>query len=120
MRSAADGGWAFVEPSRKLYYNLAVTFLSGSFAIAIGVVEAAGLLHEKFGMAAPWPAMLAGSHNAMTEAGYGAIAGFAVVWLLSAIFHRVRPMAARVQNPRQIPLQVRTDFAHLGIHRTEP
>ncbi len=39
-------GWAFVEPQRKLYYNLAVTSVSVVAAVLIGGIELAGLLNN--------------------------------------------------------------------------
>jgi high-affinity nickel-transport protein len=37
-------GWAFVKPIRKLYYNMTITCVSVIVAVAVGGVEALGLL----------------------------------------------------------------------------
>jgi len=37
-------GWALVEPGRKLYYNLAITFVSVVVALVIGGIEAVSLV----------------------------------------------------------------------------
>jgi high-affinity nickel-transport protein len=37
-------GWAFVKPVRKIYYNMIVTLVSVVVALAIGGIEAAGVL----------------------------------------------------------------------------
>src|SRR5437667_4512629 len=43
-------GWAFVTPLRKLYYNLAITGLSVVVALAVGGIEALGLIVESLGL----------------------------------------------------------------------
>jgi nickel/cobalt transporter (NiCoT) family protein len=42
-------GWAFSEPVRKIFYNIAITGLSVMVALVIGTVELAGLLAERLG-----------------------------------------------------------------------
>ncbi len=37
-------GWAFVKPIRKLYYNMTITLVSAIVALAVGGIEALGLL----------------------------------------------------------------------------
>jgi nickel/cobalt transporter (NiCoT) family protein len=51
MMDTADGlfmnvayGWAFFNPVRKVYYNLAITGLSVSICFFIGTIEVLGLL----------------------------------------------------------------------------
>jgi len=41
-------GRAFVEPIRKLYYNMTITCISVIVAVAVGGIEALGLLAGKF------------------------------------------------------------------------
>src|SRR6202012_1809913 len=41
-------GWAFVKPIRKLYYNLTITTVSVVVALAVGGIEALGLLADQF------------------------------------------------------------------------
>ncbi len=66
-------GWALVAPARKLYYNLAVTFLSVVVAVVVGGVEAASLL---------------GPHLDAGNLGYGIVAAFAGLWLAALFMHR--------------------------------
>ena len=54
---AADGvlmarayGWAFLQPVRKVFYNLAVTLLSVAVALVIGVLVLTGLIVERLGI----------------------------------------------------------------------
>ncbi len=41
-------GWAFVKPIRKLYYNITITAVSVVVALAVGGIEALGLLAVEF------------------------------------------------------------------------
>ena len=43
-------GWAFLKPIRKVYYNLAVTLLSVTVALVVGVLVLTGLLVERLGI----------------------------------------------------------------------
>ena len=43
-------GWAFTNPVRKLYYNLAITSFSVVVAVLVGAREALGLVGDKFGL----------------------------------------------------------------------
>jgi HoxN/HupN/NixA family high-affinity nickel-transporter len=43
-------GWAFMNPVRKLYYNLAITGFSVVVAVLVGAIEALGLVGDKFGL----------------------------------------------------------------------
>ena len=42
-------GWAFVNPRRKLFYNLTITLISVVVAIVVGSIEVLGLIAEKLG-----------------------------------------------------------------------
>src|SRR5258708_8135589 len=48
-------GWAFTDPARKLYYNLTITGISVVVAVAIGGIEALGLVIDQLGPSrGPW------------------------------------------------------------------
>jgi hypothetical protein len=68
-------GWAFFNPVRKVYYNLAITVLSVAICFAIGAVEALSLLpHEIHGLSRTtgfWGLMSRFNINT---------AGFVIVW----------------------------------------
>ncbi len=83
-------GWAMDDPKRKLYYNASITFVSAVVAIAIGGVEALGLLSDKLGLSgAAWDAVA--SINAhFGVLGYGIVATFMACWIGSVLFQRWR------------------------------
>jgi nickel/cobalt transporter (NiCoT) family protein len=90
-------GWAMDDPKRKLYYNASITFVSALVAIAIGGIEALGLIADKLGLSGrAWDAI--GAVNAQFGAlGYGIVAAFMACWIGSILFHRWRraPSSAR-------------------------
>ncbi|WP_338466735.1 HoxN/HupN/NixA family nickel/cobalt transporter [Novosphingobium sp. ZN18A2] len=65
-------GWAFVQPRRKLTYNIAVTFASVVVALAVGTVQVMAMVSAGEGGFAGW---------LRQWGGYAAIALFAALWL---------------------------------------
>lgn len=83
-------GWAFVNPVRKLYYNLTITAVSVAVAVAIGTIEVLGLATDKLELRGGfWSAVNTVDDNFGTL-GYAIIAIFAASWLISFIVYRVR------------------------------
>jgi nickel/cobalt transporter (NiCoT) family protein len=74
-------GWAFVDPGRKLYYNLTITFLSVVAALVVGGIEAMTLIPEDL-----W------RHTAEVPegAGYAIAAVLALLWAAWTLLHRSR------------------------------
>jgi len=89
-------GWASVRPVRKLYYNLTVTAMSAAVALAVGGVEALGLVPAQGSF---WTAVRAVNAN-LGLVGYGIIALFAVMWGAAAVIWKWRRMEAL--EPEQI------------------
>ncbi|HZT86538.1 MAG TPA: HoxN/HupN/NixA family nickel/cobalt transporter [Stellaceae bacterium] len=84
-------GWAFVNPLRKLYYNLTITAVSVVVAIVIGGIETLGLLSDKLSLDGGfwlWRAVDAASDN-FGLFGYVIVAVFAASWLVSYAIYRV-------------------------------
>jgi high-affinity nickel-transport protein len=80
--------WAFVNPLRKLYYNLAITSISVVVAVLIGGVELLGLLADRFGLAGGfWGfAQVVGAH--LNELGFALVAVLVVTWIGSVALWR--------------------------------
>jgi high-affinity nickel-transport protein len=82
-------GWAFMNPVRKLYYNLTITGVSVVVAIAIGGIEALGLIADQLGLTGGvWNAVNAANDN-FGALGYAIIAIFVASWLVSFVVYRV-------------------------------
>jgi len=82
-------GWAFRNPFRKLYYNLAITGMSVVVALLVGGIEALGLIAGKLGLAGGlWDIINAASGN-LGMFGYLIVALFVASWLLSMLVYRL-------------------------------
>jgi nickel/cobalt transporter (NiCoT) family protein len=81
-------GWAFVNPVRKLYYNLAITGFSVVAAVLVGTIEALGLVGDKFGLEVGlW--VTADPAGALFGAlGYLVAAIFVATWFVSFVIYR--------------------------------
>jgi high-affinity nickel-transport protein len=83
-------GWAFVNPVRKLYYNMTITFVSVIVAVLIGGVETLGLIAEKFGLSGGvWDAV-GGLSEHFGLLGYLIVAVFVLSWIVSMLIYRLK------------------------------
>ena len=82
-------GWAFVDPARKLYYNLAITGLSVVVALLVGGVEAFGLVADRLGLAGGAWGIARDLAANIGLVGYVIIAIFAASWLVSWLVYRL-------------------------------
>jgi high-affinity nickel-transport protein len=83
-------GWAFVKPIRKLYYNITITTVSVVVALAVGGIEALGLLVGQFHLTGGVWAMVSKLNDNFGMLGYCIIALFAVSWILSIAIYKWR------------------------------
>ncbi len=80
--------WAFVNPVRKVYYNLAITALSVSICLFIGTVEVLGLLpSEVSGLTSGFWRYMAGFD--INAAGFVIVAMFIVCWVFALAFWKL-------------------------------
>ena len=83
-------GWAFAKPIRKLYYNMTITFISALVAVAIGGIEALGLLVDKLSLTGPFWELIQRCNANFGAIGYAIVALFALSWLTSIAIYRIR------------------------------
>jgi high-affinity nickel-transport protein len=74
-------GWAFLNPLRKIYYNLTVTVISVLVALAIGTVELLQVLANNLSLTGPFWDWL--SSLDFESIGFGIMLIFLVSWLAS-------------------------------------
>jgi high-affinity nickel-transport protein len=80
--------WAFIKPIRKLFYNLAITFVSVVVAVLIGGIEILGLMGDQFALkGAFWDSVEALNGN-FTALGVAVIGVFIAAWVGSVIVYR--------------------------------
>jgi nickel/cobalt transporter (NiCoT) family protein len=93
--------WAFAGPVRKIYYNLTVTALSVTVALAIGTIELGQVLSAKLRWTGGFWAWL---HSLdFGTLGYAIVALFAATWLVAAVVWRWRRIEERWQPAAPVP-----------------
>jgi high-affinity nickel-transport protein len=81
-------GWAFVNPIRKLWYNLTITAASVAVAIFIGGVEALGLLSDKLSLSGGFWDVIGSLNDNLTNFGFAVVGVFLVSWVVSTLVYR--------------------------------
>jgi high-affinity nickel-transport protein len=81
-------GWAYVQPLRKIWYNLTITAASVAVALLIGGIEAAGLLADRFGLHGGVWSVVAGLNADLADFGFVVVGIFAAAWGVSAMVYR--------------------------------
>ena len=81
-------GWAFVEPLRKLWYNLAITGASAAVALLIGGLEALGLVADRFALSGRLWSAIASLNDDVSSFGFAVIAIFVLAWGGSTLLFR--------------------------------
>jgi high-affinity nickel-transport protein len=83
-------GWAYVKPIRKLYYNITITSVSVVVAVAVGGIEALGLLAGEFHLTGGFWDLVGRLNANFGMLGYGIVALFAASWVLSIAIYKWR------------------------------
>jgi nickel/cobalt transporter (NiCoT) family protein len=81
-------GWAFLNPIRKIWYNLTITAISVVVALMIGGIEALGLIASKFQLEGLFWITISDLGESLANFGYLVVGVFLVSWAVSfAIYH---------------------------------
>jgi nickel/cobalt transporter (NiCoT) family protein len=83
-------GWAFVNPLRKLWYNLTITAASVVVAFFIGGVETLSLIGHRFRLDGAFWSFVVHLNDSLTDLGYAVAGIFAASWLSSSLIYRWR------------------------------
>jgi nickel/cobalt transporter (NiCoT) family protein len=81
-------GWAFLNPLRKIWYNLTITAVSVVVAVLIGSVEALGLIAGKLGFEGAFWSMIGDLNGGIANFGYLVVGIFLASWALSYLLYR--------------------------------
>jgi high-affinity nickel-transport protein len=79
-----------VKPVRKLYYNITITSVSVVVALAVGGIEALGLLAGQFHLTGGAWGLVVKLNDNFGMLGYGIVGLFALSWALSIAIYRWR------------------------------
>lgn len=82
--------WAFVKPMRKLYYNMTITLVSVIVAIAIGGIEALGLIGDQLGLEGGFWGGIGALNDNFNTLGFAIISVFVAAWAISFIVYKAK------------------------------
>ena len=92
-------GWAFLNPVRKIWYNLTITAMSVMVALVIGGIEALGLIGDKFGLEGTFWNTVGDLNGGLANFGFLIVGLFLACWATSYLIYRWsgldRPHTAR-------------------------
>jgi high-affinity nickel-transport protein len=97
-------GWALVKPVRKLYYNMTITCVSAIVALAVGGIEALGLLAGQFHLKGRFWMVIARLNDSFGELGYAIVGLFALSWVVSITVYKWRGFD-KIEINQQISVQ---------------
>jgi len=82
-------GWAFVNPIRKLWYNLTITAASVIVAMFIGGIEALALIGDKLDLKEGIWAVVGSLNDDLTNFGFVVVGIFLASWMVSTLLYRI-------------------------------
>jgi len=110
LMDTADGafmsqayGWAFSNPIRKVYYNITVTSLSVTVALAVGSVELLQVFATRFGLDTGFWGWLDALN--FENLGYGIVALFLLTWVGSVAVWKFRRIDERWGSALHAPAE---------------
>ena len=95
MIMAGAFNWAFINPVRKLYYNLTITFVSVVVAVVVGGIELAGLLKDHLNPGGGWFwETIDNLNDNFGIIGAVIVCVFILIWAASAVISRIRKLGS--------------------------
>ena len=82
-------GWAFINPVRKLWYNLTLTAASAAVAIFVGGLEVLGLLCDRLSLDTDRWIVIRELNENLDRLGFWVVGIFIASWVCSAVVYRV-------------------------------
>ena len=96
--------WAFVNPIRKLYYNIAITSVSVVVAALIGGIEALGLVGDQLNLSGRFWSSVATLNDNFNSLGFAIIGVFVVAWVGALLIDRRKgPVKRSSERLQQMP-----------------
>jgi nickel/cobalt transporter (NiCoT) family protein len=81
-------GWAFLNPIRKIWYNLTITAISALVAMLIGGLEALGLIADKLELNGVFWNLIGDLNKELAGFGYFVVGIFIASWIASYLIYR--------------------------------
>lgn len=81
--------WSYINPVRKLYYNIVITSISVTVAFLVALIEMFALIGERLGYEGGFWDFIAILSDNFGIIGYIIIGAFVLAWIVSAIVYRL-------------------------------
>jgi high-affinity nickel-transport protein len=85
--------WAFLNPVRKVYYNISITGLSVAVAFLIGTIELVSVLHDNAGWVNPVTTWISGVN--LNSVGFVIVGLFVLTWIVALGYWRLAKVEDR-------------------------
>lgn len=95
-------GWAYINPIRKIWYNLTITSVSVLVAFLIGGLEALGLLADQLKLTGAFWSTISSLNEGLANFGYMVIGVFILSWAVSAGIYKWRGYDTRYSKAQDI------------------
>ncbi|NYF09026.1 high-affinity nickel-transport protein [Leifsonia sp. AK011] len=86
-------GWAFLTPTRKVYYNVVITAMSAFIAVVIGMVQLCSVLADNLGWNSPFLEWF----DSLGFLGYAIVGTLIATWLIALLVWRLGRFEERVK-----------------------
>jgi high-affinity nickel-transport protein len=96
-------GWAFLNPIRKIWYNLTITAISVVVALMIGGIEALGLIAGKLGLEGSFWDLVGDLNHGLANFGYLVVGVFIGSWAISYLIYRWQRLDQPLVEPSAAP-----------------
>ena len=83
-------GWAFINPIRKLWYNLTITAASVIVAVFIGGLEALGLISDKLVLQGGFWNVVGAFNDNLGNFGFAVVGIFVASWIISTVIYKAK------------------------------
>jgi nickel/cobalt transporter (NiCoT) family protein len=91
-------GWAFLNPIRKLWYNLTITSVSVLVALLIGGIEALGLIADQLSLDTGFWKLVGDLNDDLANFGFVIIGVFVAAWAISFAIYKLRRFEERAAS----------------------
>ncbi|MFI5014501.1 MAG: HoxN/HupN/NixA family nickel/cobalt transporter [Hyphomicrobiales bacterium] len=88
-------GWAFLNPIRKIWYNLTITSVSVLVALLIGGLEALGLIADRLGLDTGFWKVIGDLNGDLANFGFVVVGIFVASWGVSFLIYKLRRFEER-------------------------
>jgi len=85
--------WAFLNPVRKVYYNISITGLSVAVAFLVGTIELVSVLHDNAGWVNPLTNWVSGID--LNNVGFFVVGLFVLTWAVALCYWRLAKVEDR-------------------------